>query len=387
MKLIKFIICLLLFGLTSCSPKQSDTFINDVMLKDYPVNPKDAELIYASSIFDSIAYVCLPFTDSTVIGSIEKLEIFDSHYYFWDRIGKKIWCYDFNGDYVFQLDKRGQGPGEYIQINDFNIDRERQQIQILDRGSRKILCYDMADGRYIKDVKIDVAAWHFAVLQNGFLLYTRGVDIFMGKDEHLYGYNVFVTDSLGILQEERYFPYDEIADNLVGYNTFENHNQQILFSYSRNDTIYEFDNTGQLICKILFDFGKYKVPLKTIKTKDELSNYMNKPNYGEIQNTFQTLQYIFARYNFENRIRFLLMNKRTEKIINCRFLENDIDYISFHNPTPISAWQNQLIFVKNASEIVTQKKEGKPIHESIPQLSLLKEDDNPVIVIAYLKTQ
>ena len=318
-KLVKFFTVLFVFVLASCSHKQNNNvFIDDALFKDYPIDPKDAKRIFASSIFDSIVYISLPLSDSTIIGSIEKLEVYDSCFYFWDKIEKKIWCFDFMGNLVFQIDKRGQGPGEYLQIYDFNIDKGCRQIQILDRNLRKILCYDLLNGNYIKDIKIEVAASQFAILNNGFLLYTRGADIFMGKDKSKYGYNLFVSDSLGNLQEERYCPYNEIIDDLIGFNTFTSHDQQISFHYARNDTIYEFDHTGHLECKLLFDFGKYRIPLETVNTGQRMRDYDNDPNYTRVYKPFHTLQHVFITYVFENRIRFLLMHKQSEKIINGR---------------------------------------------------------------------
>jgi hypothetical protein len=353
------------------------------MIKEYPVNPKDGKIIYTSSIFDSISYLTLPLSNNTIIGSIDKIEIHKSRYYFWDKTGKKIWCFDFLGNYIFQIDKRGQGPGEYLQIYDFDIDKERQQIQILDRSLRKILCYDL-NGNYIKDIKMEVAASQFTVLQDGFLLYTKGVDIFMGRDKNTYGFNLFKSDSVENLQE-RYFPYNDITENIIGFKTFATHDQQIFFHYARNDTIYEFDHIGHMICKHLFDFGKYRLPLKSISDKQTMSDYDNKSDYTRIFESFSTSQHMFITYIYEMRIRFLLFYKQSKKIINGSFLENDIDGISFANPSPMQTWQNQLIYIKEVSDIVDQKKDGKYLYESIPQLRHLKENDNPVIVIAFLK--
>jgi len=352
------------------------------MNKVYPVDPKAGKTIYASSVFDSIAYLTLPFDEITTIGSIDKIEVYNSKYYFWDKIGRKIWCYDNRGNYIFKLDKRGQGPGEYTQIYDFNIDKEHQQIQILDRNLRKILCYDL-NGNYIKDVKLEVAASQFAVLQNGFLLHTGGMDIFMGKDKNLFRYNLFISDSEGNV-ERRYCPYKEFLDDYVGFKVFSIHEEKKFYRYARNDTIYEFDDAGNLACKFLFDFGKYRIP-NNINNKEMASRYLNNPNIAFVFETFHTQQHMFVSYGFANKFRFLLMDKKNETILNGSFLENDIDGISFAYSPPIYAWEDKLIFVREASEIIAQKKDGKSIYKSIPQLMRIQEDDNPIIIIAYLK--
>lgn len=181
MKVTKCFVVIFLFMFTSCLNKNNNSSNYGEELKQYHLNPKDGKTIVASSIFDSIKYITLPFNDNTVIASIDKLEIYDSCFYFWDKIGRKIYCFDYKGNYIFQLDKRGQGPGEYTEITDFIIEKELQQIHVLDRNLKKILCYDLR-GNFIKDVKIEVSAMQFASVQSGWLLYTMGgPDYFIDK--------------------------------------------------------------------------------------------------------------------------------------------------------------------------------------------------------------
>lgn len=191
---------------------------------------------------------------------------------------------------------------------------------------------------------------------------------------------------MGIVKE-RFCPYNDPIDRSLGFKVFSTFERHIFFRYARNDTLYQFDNTGRLTDKLLFDFGKFRLSLKSITDVGTMSQYQNNPDIARIMESFHTYRHIFISYIFENRYRFLLFHKQSEEIINVSFLENDIDGISLANPTPIYAWQNQLFYIKEASVIVEQKKDGKPIYESISQLSHLNENDNPVIVIAYLKSQ
>ena len=380
---ITVILFILVFA--SCSHKKNDDYsINGTFTKVYPVDPKESKIVYLSSIFDSISYQTFQLSDSTVIGSIDKIEIHNFRYYFWDKIGRKIWCYDLDGNFIFKLDKRGQGPGEYLGISDFNIDKERQQLLILDQNSKKILCYDL-NGNHIKNFAIDVSAVQFAIVENGWLLYSRGGPDFL-RDKIKYGYNLLMYDFDGNLLEQ-YCPYNDITDRSFGLKNFSTFNQQIFFRYAINDTIYQFDYSGYLKNKILFDFGKYRMPLKSINDFQEMSEYSRRSNYTRVYESFHTSKFMFISYSFEKRLHFLLFDKESENIINGSFLENDIDNISFANPIPIFAWQNQLIYVKEASDIVEQKKEGEKIHKRISQLQDLNEEDNPVIIIAYLKTK
>ena len=375
--------CLLIIALivSSCSNKPSKQSL-DSTIQVYPISPKDGINVLTSFLFDSITYLPLETNNNTLIGSVDKLEVFDFHYYLLDKKNKKIWCYDLDGKYIFQIYKRGNGPGEYLNISDFTIDEVNKHILILDREIRKILYYDL-NGNHIKSVDIEVNARNFAKLNSSFLLYTGGADIFMGKKQQKYGYNLFQTDLEGNVLSG-YFPYYEITDDLWGINVFST-NKKILFHYANNDTIYEFNKNGALVCRHLFDFGKYRRPIENIKDKTTMKNYYNNPDHASISEVFHSSTYTFIRYSYERRARFLLANNITNEIVNGKFLENDIDYISFANPTPIKIDQNKLFFIKEAHELCAQKKDGNLLYKAIPLLSSLAEDDNPVITIAYLK--
>jgi hypothetical protein len=373
----------LIFVLGACSHKQKNResiYINDnVPTRIYDIEPQSNNKILLSEISNRIKYIPLETTDDILIGSIDKLEVKDSLFFFLDRQSQIIWCFDQNGKYKYKIDKRGQGPGEYIRIFDFNIDNKNNQILILDRDTRKILFYNL-NGEYITDLKMDITATRFSVLTDNFLFYTSGRDIHMGKSKDEFGYNFFLVNKKGQITS-KYFPYNELTDNSMEDKIFENHQNSAFVHYATNDIIYEFNDSGDIINKIVFDFGKYKIPAKT-STNDK-----NNPHYAHIFQVFYSEIFMYVVYIYEMRLRFILHDNKTGKQINGSMLENDMDYIPFLNPAPMKVIENKLLFVKEAGDIFKQEKDKKKIYEDIEQLSSLKEDDNPVIAIIYLNLQ
>ena len=61
----------------------------------------------------------------------------------------RLYVFDTQGEYKFAIGKRGSGPNEYMQINDFSIDKEKNLIYVLcdKKNSLLILCLDSLLGQ------------------------------------------------------------------------------------------------------------------------------------------------------------------------------------------------------------------------------------------------
>lgn len=370
---------LLLLG---CGQKQNKGWVES-SLKLYPVDPGKAEKIYASTIFDSIVYIPLESSDEVIVGEISKLETVDSLFYILDNQTKTIWCFNQKGKYINKIGRRGQGPGEYVSLFDFTIDRVNNHILILDRSSHKIITYNFS-GQFVKDERIKVFANRFGILNdNKILAYTRGADMFLKNNDGTLGYNFFIIDSMGNI--DTYFPYKDATDNLVVNKVIEINDGKVFANYAEHDTIYEFSMDGELLLKHVIDFGDYHLPIENVSNESLVIELRNSPKYAKLDEFYYSNVYSLITYSFESRVRFALRNNKTEKSLNGRFFENDIDFISLANPTPIKIQGNKLFYIKEAHFVMQQKHEKKPAYSNIPALSILKEDDNPVVMIGYLK--
>jgi hypothetical protein len=107
-----------------------------------------------SEIVDSISSIQLETTDECLIASIGLLKYHDRHYYIYDIRAKTIYIFNETGKYVSKLCKYGQGPGEYLGLNNFTIDSDNR-IHILDLGLKRILIYDKS-GEFLSEVNIDI---------------------------------------------------------------------------------------------------------------------------------------------------------------------------------------------------------------------------------------
>lgn len=58
-----------------------------------------------------------------------------------------------SGELLFQLNARGQGPGEYTDINAFAVNASLHQLVIYDNMKQSLMFYSTEDGRGLSKVR------------------------------------------------------------------------------------------------------------------------------------------------------------------------------------------------------------------------------------------
>jgi hypothetical protein len=118
--------------------------------------------------FDSIELIPLETSDEILIMGIPKIIVHQDKYYAFDIQQNIIFVFDQTGKYLYRIDKKGQGSGEYTFINDFNVNPFSGNLELLEPYGR-VLIYDLS-GNYIETKRVvypDFRAVHeFAILDN-----------------------------------------------------------------------------------------------------------------------------------------------------------------------------------------------------------------------------
>jgi hypothetical protein len=65
-----------------------------------------------------------------------------------------LFIFNRKGEPLKKISSKGKGPGEYIEIDDVFLDKDKMQFEILDFFGNKILIYDF-DGAFVNEKKID----------------------------------------------------------------------------------------------------------------------------------------------------------------------------------------------------------------------------------------
>lgn len=108
-----------------------------------------------SSIVKPVKDIQLETTEESLIGRIDKFQVFKDRIYVLDiRIAKSIFIFDLDGNYIDKIDKVGEGEGEFYLPFDFCINPFTERIEVMEVRNRKIISYDL-DGAFREEWRID----------------------------------------------------------------------------------------------------------------------------------------------------------------------------------------------------------------------------------------
>ncbi len=259
------------------------------------IKPTYSNLFDISPLLDTVRYVRLELTDQSIIGSIDKVIVFENQIYILDRQTASLMVYDSEGKFLFKILKIGQGPGEYVQLDFFDIDREKKQIVLTDLMNYWIMRYDL-EGNYISRQKIPYWSEGVAPIHNkGIALYAN----FRNNKEQLEDeYNLLYLDSL-MRVEKAFFSYNSsnFENPLVRFSipqggSFYYYNNDFYFFSSIESVVYQVAPQG-LISKYRFDFGKDNFDLSYLDNPNKLKGYVDKKPYASLCNVNESDHLLF----------------------------------------------------------------------------------------------
>ena len=157
LSLLLFVLCF-----TMCNPKQQTDELTIFVDLD---NPVEASLF---DYFSSIELLPLETSPDVLVTGVSKIVVHKGNYYVLDMPQCIIFVFDKAGKYLLKIDKKGQGPGEYNFITDFNFNPYTGNLEILEpTGGVKI--YDSL-GNFIEQKRINypgfMAAHYFVAIDN-----------------------------------------------------------------------------------------------------------------------------------------------------------------------------------------------------------------------------
>jgi hypothetical protein len=219
---------------------------------------------------------------------IGKISIVDNNIYILDRRLKKLIVFDTTGTGIGCVGKRGQGPGEYLQITDFSTN-ERGDIYFIDGtlDNDRLFIFDK-HRQFVSVKRMPFEANVIQCLPDGKLLFGLAP---WNKERESASRKIAITNSeLDI--EQVYGKYDEYVDNNFGIShyLFINTGDRILYNKPIDNYVYEFSLEGQLQKIYFFDFGKKNVPdecRKNIESNlEKFEHYCCLKNFAVVNNKY-----------------------------------------------------------------------------------------------------
>lgn len=107
------------FLLVACNHKDTNTVPGT--LKTITINIDKKEKVQLSYFIDSIK---LETRADILIAKANKVGYFDRLYYILDRNSNAIYTFDESGNFNFKISRQGRAPEEYVEIDDFTINKK-----------------------------------------------------------------------------------------------------------------------------------------------------------------------------------------------------------------------------------------------------------------------
>lgn len=256
-------ICYIIFFtlLTCCKSEQvidsSDSFLWDCS------SQINETMVSIDDIFSSLHTIGLEETDNSLVGNITKVISCDSTIAILDgNLSKKIFLFNpINGQFIKAFGTTGNGPGEYITIEDISFDSNKKKIYAL-CNNNKIITYNLS-GELLEEKKLDFTAYALEYLNDYFYLLSHDLDK---------GELVVLNENLKF--ENSYFDNsnNDLPHQLV-HGLIKNQESEILLSRYLDNNIYSVRKTEPIKIKYIIDFGENELSRNQVKESE--SNIKN----------------------------------------------------------------------------------------------------------------
>lgn len=332
-----------------------------------------------SEIFNTVRYIPLETNSESVIGEIKKIKVTEDYIFVSDFTSASIIIFNRKGEYVNKLSKQGRGPDEYIDIYDFDTDKNNN---IYVGGVNKMMVYSFS-GKLLRSWRLPSHCHSFSLVNEEIVLnfgmksnYKFENNYYKGIITDLYGNVLKYCMPLNKVFHEKLnsvtYAYDNIA-TVTGYTLLKQLDNTVYnYHYKEMQAIYEIDFG---IDNFSFE-GKglspksqeYKMKLmKVISDKARIVNL-----YNLKKNLFFTvskgMQCYLVKYNKDSKEVKCAEYKFTRRFMLSGFPEGfpQIDNIDF---------QKNLVGFVNPCDETEEFRKGLN----------LEIDSNPVITIYHTK--
>ena len=307
---------------------------------------------------------------------------------------EKLFQYTRDGKFVRTIGRKGNGPGEFNWIMQIDVDEEKGLVYML-TTSAKINIYSIETGKFIRAMKTpSMEAGDFAMLRTQDTIAATFIRNNNGRRKERIYLSDLKGDTLKIFNRWDLFELNSSYSWMMSSDE-----DRYMFHYKNNTCYKEYYNDtlftitpDSLEPRYIFQMGKYALPMEC---RFEYLNGDGK-RFQELAapylqyNTIETDSYVFMPYSNwtgekarENQLAIYDKKGRSCFKVANGYIKNDLTPgLPFRPVTALD--EHTLLCMWDAAEIL-EKAEKTPSILQIEPLKGLNEDDNPVMMIVYLK--
>lgn len=390
MKGLFLLACLLGFSCSEKVEKKEETMPVEKVLK---INDAQDKKFRYTELFDSVRIIPLDTIGDFLLQDVENIKFGQERIFVQDR-GHRIFIFDKNGKGLAKIDKKGQGPQEYLSIIGFDVSDSDGMICTYVYPLR--LMYWDFNGRFVKEVKVDVNGSDMTLLGNDKVAVFAD-NLRTTQENRMPQLEVFdLTDATS----EGYFPgYSFYAGHLVPrYQQSpifrESSSGERLMVHPLSNDIISLSESGVKV--------KYRLDFESDNPNPEqkdgyeggvwLHDYIAKefPVYG-FNGYWENDKWFYLKMFKNQRSADLLYDKQKGVLYNCGVINDDMTGTMF---LPIKAEDDYLVGYLNAGTIIDiedflqsqgrGKKGSNPVYDEL--LDVAQRFENPIICLFYFKS-
>lgn len=255
--------------------------------------------------------------EKLLFGTIENVKIIDGRIYILDWDLRSLTVYDEEGRGIGKVGEPGKGPGEYLQITDFDAD-ESGNVYIWDGEGDQLYLYDR-NFQFIRSFQPTFDVDLVRCLPGKKLMFVLST----WNEKEYAGTKVLVTD-LELNMLGKYLQYDEYVDNayLISGNTLIESEGHFIFNQENYNHVYLFSADGKPEKDYVFDFGSRNVP--DSDKKDVMNNLKKYDSYCVLKGfTAITDKYMLGTLWYGRETRPFLINRKDGEIYLGPVIEDD----------------------------------------------------------------
>lgn len=354
-----FIVLFCLFGILSCDKPQQQVLIENLSL------PKEDHPEWSELFSSNFTATKLETNSSCIIGIIDKIKKLKNEYYIVSS-GTSIFRFNEKGEFVMSLNNMGQGPEEYIRVEDFDVYEINGKTEIWISDNENLKIYDADNGIFIRKIKFPFVIHKFKRMENGHIL------LVTGQNDH----SLTLTDERGKILSE--YLEKEIPYLMFRTVQFVKYNNEYLFQLGISNAYVSFNPETETFSKGTYskenDFLTDKQLLELFSTFGvdfirEASNRSYLSNIIPLGNTV----WFQIRHADKNYL---------SKISEGKMVSTEFSYGTFQSTISVGDSENSLLLYLQPDQL---QESGKTLIDKKGMAIQCQLDDNPIIVEFFQK--
>lgn len=250
----------------------------------------------------------------SVFSDLAKASIGNDKLFVFSRNSQEIFLFNItNGSFLGKLSKRGKGPGEYIDLRDFQIYKDNliavltyKKINYYDLDFNLIRTYDLGISNS-REIYINPSYFHE---ENNLYYLWNGTIAYQYVKDRL-PFLMYTSSKSEILKG--YFPVTHKVPSNLRFS--ESENNVLINPILGSNLIYKINNNTIDACYRI-DFGKNNLPEGILKKSDnpQLAPELLHSNYCyNIGNVFETTNYLYFQFTQRGIIMQGLYSKKSQQ--------------------------------------------------------------------------